>query len=846
MTPPSNPAALGESQTVLAVEGIEKSFPGVRALKNVGFDVRPGEIHALVGENGAGKSTLMRILAGVYQADAGVIRVGDRPVTVATPADSLNLGIAMVYQDTRLATHLDVAWNIALGHEPGGGFFVDRAAMNEAARQVLDRLGADIDVTRPAADLSRAESQYVEIARALQRDARVLILDEPTSALTSRETERLFDLLRDLRQQGHSIVFISHRIPEVLEIADRITVLKDGEVVGTVLTGEADEDTIVGMMVGRSVDVAFPPHGHERGSPLLEVKGLSAGGVRDISFTLHAGEILGFGGVQGAGQQAAARAMFGLDFAGGEIVLGGHAFRPHSAHEAIEAGLIYVPADRRDESLFLPHGVRENIALPHLSRWSRLGVVATAEERDSVSRQCRQLEIRTPSLEQPVDLLSGGNQQKVVFARWFLAKPRVYVLDEPTQGVDVATKLEIYRLIRSLADEGAGVIVVSSDIIELIGLSDRILVFSDGQIADEVAAEDATEERVIGAATVRKSEAPAEQAEVRRARRSNPLRTRYMPTLLLALVLAVLVAGTASVAPYFLTGRNMSSLAIQVAPLALTTLGQLVVILLAGIDLSVGPLISLTTAVASIVLAPDSSWPMAAGVMLCLLIGAAVGVTNGLLVTKLKVPDLIATLATYSIVQGIALIVRPAPGGLIEYGFMDAVTARIGGIPVAFAIIVILFVLAEWLLMRGRVGGWLYSSGASREAATVTGIDVVKVRVGAYVFCSLMATLAGLIIAARIGSGDPQAGTTFTLASVTAVIVGGGSIFGGVGTAIGAFLGACLIMLMQNALNQLHVSAYWQYIWTGALTLVAVSFYALRSSHSRSAMRERLAHILKR
>ena len=514
----------------------------------------------------------------------------------------------------------------------------------------------------------------------------------------------------------------------------------------------------------------------------------------------------------------------------------GKAIHIRSPAEAIAAGIVYLPADRRGEGMFLPHSVRENIALPHLADWARLGIVDGGREAAAVDGQIDALAIKTPSPEQPVGLLSGGNQQKVAFARWLLSSPRIFIFDEPTQGVDVGTKIEIYRIIRDIAARGIGVIVVSSDVIELIGLSDRILVVARGRIVDEVKGAEATEERIVGRAVgvgetpVAGVASPASAPPPKpAARRGAPgLLRRYGPALLLAVLVGIFMAYTASQSPYFLTTRNMANLAIQVAPLLIVALGQLAVVLLGGIDLSVGPTISLTTAIASFLLIPDPPFGYAAGIAVCLFAGVAIGLVNGGLVRFLRLPDLIATLATFSIVGGLALIVRPAPGGLLDSGFAGALVVRVWNVPVAFAVAVAAALLFELLLVRGRVGTRLYAVGSSEEAAYVAGIPVGRVRFAAYVLCGLLAAVAGLLVAARIGSGDPQAGTNFTLLSVTAVVLGGTSILGGRGTAIGVAVAAILIMLIQNAMNQLHVSAYWQYVLTGVLTLAAVAMYADR------------------
>ena len=827
---------------LLSVRDIDKRFPGVHALKSVSFDILPGEIHALVGENGAGKSTLMKVLSGALAPDSGTLSFRGRPLHLASPREAFDHGIAMVWQDTRLISTLDVAWNIALQHEPGGPVFVDRPRMVRSAYEALTRIGSTVDPQAPVSSLTRDQMQQVEIARALSRDARVLILDEPTSALTPAETARLFSVLRELRTSGTAIVFISHRLQEVRALADRVTVMKDGQVTGTLPIEDASEDRLVTMMVGRPMGLDFPPRTEQPGAVALRVEGLSTAVSRKVSFSVRAGEIVGLGGIQGSGQQEAARALFGLGRLGGTITLNGRPLAPRQPAEAIAAGLVYVPADRRHESLFTSHSLRENAALPHVEAWTKGILVDSRRERRAVAAQIAALQIKAPGPETSVDTLSGGNQQKVVFARWFIGSADVYVLDEPTQGVDVETKAEIYSLVRALANRGAAIIIVSSDLPELIGLTDRILVFSDGHVAADLVSADATEEAVIRHAVSRHRTTGADvegtpgSARPRGAAGGNPMVARYLPAaLLFGLVLAITVAASL-LAPFFLTPRNFSSMAGQVAPLAFAALGQMATILLGGIDLSIGPTISLVTALASFVLAPESGLPIAAGIALCLSAGVLVGCLNAVLTAYLRIPDLVATLATFSIVQGLALIVRPSPGGRLDPQIAAAITERVMMVPIAFALALVAFLVAEAVLLRGRLGGQLYATGSNEDSARAAGIDTRRLRAAAYVFSGLMAAIAGLIIAARIGSGDPQAGTTFTLASVTAVVVGGTSVFGGVGTAVGTLLGAVLIILMQNVLNQFHVSAYWQYIWTGLLTLAAVGFHGLRSRERRAAM----------
>ena len=806
------------------------------------FACRPSEVHVLVGENGAGKSTLMRIIAGVWQPEAGTIRVRGAVVAITGPRQSQDLGIAMVYQDTRLVPDLDVAQNIWLGREPGGALLVDRAAMDRGAQAILDRLGiAPLPLTAPVRSLSVAERQIVEIARALTTDPSVLILDEPTSALDAAEIQHLFDIVRQLRQGGTAVIFISHRLPEVFAIADRITVLKDGEVVGTVDRDAVDHERLVAMMVGREMALAYPPRAAAPGAERLVVEDLSGSGrFEGVRFAARAGEVLGLGGIQGNGQSDVVRALFGLASWSGRVTLDGAEVRLGTPARAIRAGIVYVPGERHKEGLFLPHSIRENTSLPHLREWAGLGLIPAGRERDVTAGAIQRFATKTPSGEQSVSSLSGGNQQKVVLGRWTVGDPKVFIFEDPTRGVDVATKLDIYRRIRAMAQAGAAVILVASDLLELIGLSDRILVFSRGRIVDEVAGSAATEEGIVGSATdagtttlAAGRAGPTPSRATARRRSGHVLLARYASAALLAALVLGLGVATSRTSSFFLTSGNLSNIASQVAPLALVALGQFFVILLGGIDLSVGPLISLVTAIVSFTATGEDLGGVVLAVAASLAAGLATGALNAVLIVRLCVPDLIATLASYSIIFGLALIVRPSPGGLVGDRFLDLFSANVGPVPGAAVVVVALFIVAELLLLRGRLGQRLYAVGSNAEAAHVVGISTHAVRGGAYVVCALCAAAAGLLIAARIGSGDPQAGASFTLASVTAVVVGGVSVFGGRGTAIGVLLGAVAVGVMQNALNLMHVSAYFQYVWTGGLTLIAVAGYSLRLTRAR-------------
>jgi ribose transport system ATP-binding protein len=829
---------------ILEVNDISKSFGTVMALKGVSFDLLPNEIHGLVGENGAGKSTLMRILAGVYQPDSGEIRLGGERVALESPVAAHRLGIGMVYQDTRLVDDLDVAQNIALGQERTRFGLVQRGRMEQRARDLLARLGVTLHPRLPVRDLAYADRQSVEIARALNLEPHILILDEPTTGLDPIEVERLFTVLRGLRAEGHSIIFISHRLPEVLDIADRVTVMKDGEVVATVPVDDTlEEDTLVRLMVGRELSMAFPPRDTASPEPLLEVNGLTSGrDFQDVTFTLRCGEIVGLGGIQGNGQTRVARALAGLLPTRGTVSIRGKSVSTASPSQSIASGIVYLSSDRRREALFLPHSIKHNVILPHLSQLSRAGVMDGRRETAAAQTVIDRLRVQPPDMEYRAQYLSGGNQQKVAVGRWLDAKPLVYIFDEPTQGVDVGTKLELYRIMRQLAADGAAILILSTDVIELLGMCDRILVMSHGRIVDEVAAADATEERIVGSA-VKAGEgngraAPREATGAERKTASPPsLAQRWISAALVLALVVVIGLYTQQQSEFFLRPRNLSNIAIQVAPLALVAIGMMATILLGGIDLSVGPTMSLTTAIASYLITEESPLGVAGGVLVCLLAGTLIGLANGVMIRFFRIPDLIATISSFSMVFGLALVVRPSPGGLIDGNFATAVTNRIELVPVVAVITLILYIIGEVVLLRTRIGTSLYAIGSNREAALVSGIPVDNIRLGAYVFSGFMAAVGGLVLAARIGSGDPQAGDSFTLAAITAVVVGGTSIFGGRGSLVGTLAGCILVIEIQSALNQLQVSSYYQYIWIGVLTLLAVGIYSFRESSLRARLR---------
>ncbi|GAA4618817.1 sugar ABC transporter ATP-binding protein [Saccharopolyspora hordei] len=485
----------------LELIGVSKTYPGVRALDAVDFDVRPGEVHVLLGENGAGKSTLIKMIAGAHRPDTGEVRVDGRPVRFHGPEDAERLGIATIHQEMALVPQLTVAENVFLGRPPRRFGIVDRRAMRRQAAELIERTGLDLDPDAVVGDLGVAHRQLVEIAKALSLDTRFLVMDEPTAVLSRAEVDRLFGIVRDLTARGVGVVFISHLLDEVAEIGDRVSVLRDGAKVAEV-PADTDQDELVRLMVGRTVDQQYPPRDAEIGEVQLEVRGLTSHGVlSDISFTARAGEVVGIGGLVGAGRTELVRALFGADrYDRGEVLVGGQRIPPGDIAAARAAGLALVPEDRAGQGLVLGASVAENLGLATLSDRTRAGLVDLAEQRRAAAESVERLRIRTAGLDQPALTLSGGNQQKIVIGKWLLAGPRVLILDEPTRGIDVGARAEIYELINELARAGTTVLVVSSDLPELLGLSDRVLVLADGRLRGELDGAEATQERVLALA----------------------------------------------------------------------------------------------------------------------------------------------------------------------------------------------------------------------------------------------------------------------------------------------------------------------------------------------------------
>lgn len=494
-------ALSGEAPVLLRLDGVSKEFPGVKALSGVSFELRAGEVHAVCGENGAGKSTLMKIISGVYQPNSGSIIFKGEAVQFASTRESETAGIAIIHQELNLVPHLSVAENIYLAREPRWGFLVDRKKLFEDAKRCLDRLGVDIDASVQVRTLSVAQRQMVEIAKALSLNATVLIMDEPTSSLTEQEARLLFKVIRDLKSQGTGIIYISHRLDELVEIVDRVTVLRDGHYISTDNFEDLTVDDIVARMVGRSLEDKFPEPTRSPGETVVfSARGLRRrGGFAEISFDIYRGEILGFAGLMGAGRTEVARAIFGADpLDAGSITLDGQELTITDPRSGIDAGIAYLSEDRKAHGLAIKMPVDANLVMARMDGVSnRFGVIDRKKHRDASQHYVDLLNIKTPSLAQPVRLLSGGNQQKIIIGKWLFREPRVMFFDEPTRGIDVGAKFAIYQIMDELAARGIAVVLISSELPEVLGMSDRIAVFHGGRIAATLKTRETNQEEIM-------------------------------------------------------------------------------------------------------------------------------------------------------------------------------------------------------------------------------------------------------------------------------------------------------------------------------------------------------------
>jgi ABC-type sugar transport system ATPase subunit/ribose/xylose/arabinose/galactoside ABC-type transport system permease subunit len=844
---------------VLEINQIVKTFGGTVALRDVSLEVQPGEFHALLGENGAGKSTLVKITGGVYTPDKGSVCWERQKITAFSPSHARRLGIGIVHQDSALLPDFSVVANFGLGREPVSplGWVVWDAVRNSLSEQSA-RFRVDASPDTPVRDLSVGMRKLLDIMRVLQDAQKLIILDEPTAAFTVEDTKRLMDILWEIKKAGTSIIYVTHRLQEIQEIVDRVTVLKDGASVGTFTPSEATPERIVSLMVGRKIGDMYPaPPAESSPRPALQVREFTREtAFHNVNIEAKTGEIVALVGLAGHGAFETAHSIYGNPPAdSGELIFHGKSLKISGPRIALQEGIGLVTEDRA-ENVLRVLTVRENLSLAALKRWSLFGWINTTLERVNVAKLMVSLNIKARGVGVPAESLSGGNQQKVVLGRWLAAETKLLVLLDPTAGVDVGARAEIYKLLRKLADEGRSILIATSDMSEALGLADRVYAFYKGTLAGVFDRQNRHEAQVLAAITghamtgmasakisesqidpmsgrvrsveklkLRQNEAIATGTNsiARPVKQTKRLLTREAAPILLMLgifVLAMLFV------PNFNSSGNLRNVLVQSVPLLLTAVGQTLVIITAGIDLSVGETVTLSTILASSLMGLDLiGIPL--GIITCLLVGTLIGVANALMIGRLNLPPFLATLATMFCLQGLNLYLRPVPGGFVPSEFRLIATARLGSFPIFPVMVVLLLGILAFHFSRARFGLQAHAAGADETRARLSGVSIQRVKLSVYIFSSVLASIAGLFLAARTGSGDPQIGNTYVFDSITATVLGGASLLGGVGTLWGALASGLILAMLANILNLLGVVTYWQWIIRGAILVSAVAAYSI-------------------
>jgi ribose transport system ATP-binding protein len=855
------------SHPFLRLEGVTKRYGGVTALANVDFACSFGTIHAVVGENGAGKSSLMKVIAGVIRPDQGSVYLDQALVHFASPADAARHGIACIFQELSLLPDLSVSDNISIASPPRRLGLIDRRRQRERARDILREIGCpDIHPSERVKDLPLSRQQMVEIAKALLRQPRLIIMDEATSALTAKDVDQLYKVIRQLRDRGLAILYISHRMHEIAALADICSVFRNGRHIDTFPMSARTAAQIVPLMIGRDVSRAYPakPISNEREDSIpgriavepllpvaLEVIDLNWEHVLNgISLAVAKGEIVGLGGLDGQGQSELLLALFGVlrGVEGKVLIDGKQSFIAHPRQaKASNIRMALIPEDRKTQGLLLAMSIRDNLVLAAASELSNHGVIDSAKERVAILEAVEKLQIKLNDLDAPVRTLSGGNQQKVVIGKWLMKEPRIFLLNDPTRGIDVGTKQEMYRLMRELAQAGIAILFYSTDYEELIGMCDRVVVCYGGKLIRELKGVELNEHNLITAALnlseeFVRSESLGAVPETEANSRSKWESLRRFWRWNIGPCTAFLVFATMFLL-FSVKQQNglsvnvLTSLSNKGVVLALVAMAQTLVVLTGGFDLSAGMILTMACCLASVVVnGPPGQ--VALGVTAVLLSGLAAGAVNATIVVFGRIQPIIATLATGAIYFGIALLLRPSPGGEVSEDLSNALTYDLGGIPTTFLLLVGLLVFVWWPFRSSVVGRGCYAVGSAEGAAYMSGLPIGRSRFAAYSLGGLLAAAGGLVLSLISLSGEASAsqGGFYTLNSIAAVAIGGTSLFGGSGGMIGSILGAFILRTISDLLFVFNAPALWQPLFQGFILLGAVCLGGLRVLRNKNQM----------
>lgn len=814
----------GTGNVVIRLAGIYKYFSVVPALSDVSVEFYPGEVHAILGENGAGKSTLMNIISGILQPTEGEISFEGQPIHQMTPEVAKSHGIGICFQHPAILEDLSILENLRVALP--ASVFSGRPPQ-EVVQQVLDTVGLRVPLRMRADSLTVAQKHLFEIAKALALKPKVLILDEPTASLDQESTDMLFDRIREIVGAGTSVIYITHRLAELRQIAHRVTVLRDGRVRGAELVRNISDADLVSLIVGRTLKAAFPPKSQRASEEIsFSIAGANSKDLTDVSFDVPRGQIVGVAGVAGNGQPELMRVLAGLQPTEGTITLRG---RVLNQHELLREAA-FMPSDRHIEGVASGLTVRENATFSALEKFAVGGIISRKKELAQVESIFGELAVKTPSMEAPILSLSGGNQQKVVMSRALLSEPGLIVADEPTQGVDVGARFEIYRILREVSASGTPVIVNSSDAVELEGLCDKVVVMSRGHLVETLVGNEVTEERIVAAAVKAETHGGGSASRVKASKTggiAHFLQSDNAPAVPLALVTVLLGLFVYGQNDNFLSFYNIYNIFLLATALGFIAMGQTVALLMGGIDLSVGPLAGFLVVVASFFINDDKSAVMMLAGFLLMFAGAFItGTINGVLIRFANFTPIAATLAMYIAIQGLSFLLRDNPDGYISSAVTDWVNWQWGPFPVAFLTLVAVAGVGEYILRRTKAGWRLRAIGSDEHSSRRTGIRVDLTFIMGYIACSLLTSLGAVMLMTQIGVGDPRQGINYTLSSITAVVLGGTSLTGGRGTFIGTILGAVLLTEVLNAVTFLGLTQTYQYLFQGVLIVVAALIYS--------------------
>jgi len=810
------------ASTILHLNSVWKSFGGAAALRGAHLDVRAGEVLGLVGENGTGKSTLINVATGVLRPGRGTITVSGQTVQIANPRHAAALGIAVVHQEADLFPQLSIAENMLLGKglvRRAG--LIDWPATYREAEGMVERMGESYNVRMVASGLSVARRMMAEIAAAVSDKARVLFLDEPTSSLTLKEIENLFARIRALRDEGVGIVYVSHRLEEILEIADRVTVMRDGETVETNLASSLTMDRIVSLMVGREITEMFAKRDVPHGDIRLDVRHASSadGAFRDVSLTVRSGEIVGLYGFVGAGRSELGQTLFGLrSLSHGTVTIDGEPASVSSPRDAVRKGLAYLPEDRLVQAVFRGHPLRANASVAVLPRLSVAGWIRSSAERELAGEVIRNMRVRAESQEQPIGTLSGGNQQKVVFGRWQATDPKVLILDEPTRGVDVGAKAEIHRLICDMAERGTAILLISSELPEIMAMSDRVVTLSEGRVTGAFDPK-VDDDKTIAAAAVPRASEERTTSVAKPGAGARLLQMREVGLLAFTLVLS---GAMALLKPHeFATVGNFLDVLANAALPAIMAQGAMLIICAGGIDISVGSMMGLVAAVAG--MSAVSGAPPTVCLAMAMALGCALSMINGGIALLARIHPIIVTLAGLSIYRGVMRIVT---GGKEVTDLPDAYRAladgNLLGVPKICYYVIAVTILTHLILRYTLAGRRVLALGNSESAARLIGLSKTRLTLFVFGFSGAMVGLVSVLHPAYYTKVQSNTGAGMELQAIAAAVIGGTNILGGRGSAIGTLIGAFLVALLRNMLILMEISSYWQNLFVGGLILLAV------------------------